>query len=63
MHKHLLRCTLAAVGVAAAMLMGGPSHAGPVSTDDLMKAQDNGAEWLMYGRDYRNWRYSPTSPR
>jgi alcohol dehydrogenase (cytochrome c) len=35
------------------------SKAGSVNSDDLLKAQDNGAEWLMYGRDYRNWRYSP----
>jgi alcohol dehydrogenase (cytochrome c) len=35
------------------------SCAAPVSSDDLVKAQDNAAEWVMYGRDYRNWRYSP----
>jgi alcohol dehydrogenase (cytochrome c) len=33
--------------------------AAPVTSDDLLKAQDNAGEWLMYGRDYRNWRYSP----
>ena len=35
------------------------SNAGQVTSDDLIKAQDNRGEWLMYGRDYRNWRYSP----
>lgn len=45
--------------VTAAALAAVPSHAGPVTTDDLLKAQDNAAEWLTYGRDYRNWRYSP----
>ena len=30
-----------------------------MTTQDLLKAQDNAAEWLMYGRDYRNWRFSP----
>ena len=35
------------------------AHAKPVTREDLLKAQDNGGEWLMYGRDYRNWRYSP----
>ena len=43
----------------AALLAASPGQAGPVTTDDLVKAQDNAGEWLMYGRDYRNWRYSP----
>ncbi len=45
--------------LAAAAVAAAPSQAGPVTSDDLLKAQDNAAEWLMYGRDYRNWRYSP----
>jgi len=44
---------------AVAALAAAPSQAGPVTTDDLLKAQDNAGEWLMYGRDFRNWRYSP----
>ena len=44
------------LAMAAAM---GSAGAGPVTTDDLVKAQDNSKEWLTYGRDYRNWRYSP----
>ena len=31
----------------------------PVTSEDLVKAQENAGEWLTYGRDYRNWRYSP----
>jgi alcohol dehydrogenase (cytochrome c) len=34
-------------------------QAAPVTAADLTKAQDDAGEWLMYGRDYRNWRYSP----
>jgi alcohol dehydrogenase (cytochrome c) len=30
-----------------------------VTSDELLSAQDNAAEWLMYGRDYRNQRFSP----
>jgi alcohol dehydrogenase (cytochrome c) len=29
-----------------------------VSNDALLKAQENGGEWLMYGRNYLNQRYS-----
>ena len=35
------------------------AHAKPVTTEDLLKAQENAGEWLTYGRDYRHWRYSP----
>ena len=35
------------------------AHAKPVTSEDLVKAQENAGEWLTYGRDYRNWRYSP----
>ena len=49
-----------AIGIAAtAALSASPAKAGPVTTDDLVKAQDNSGDWLMYGRNYRNWRYSP----
>ncbi|MBX6322698.1 MAG: PQQ-binding-like beta-propeller repeat protein, partial [Rhodospirillaceae bacterium] len=54
-----LRGVLAAVAFGAVVSTGGASRAGPVTSEDLLKAQDNAAEWLMYGRDYRNWRYSP----
>jgi hypothetical protein len=51
MKTALMRCLLAAAGMTAAMVAAGPGHAGPVTTDDLVKAQDNAGEWLMYGRD------------
>src|SRR5882757_4651970 len=52
----LATCLAAAIGAAP-----GPVRADPITTQDLVKAQDNAGEWLMYGRDYRNWRYSPLS--
>ena len=48
-----------AVSVLATSFALEPSLAKPVTSDDLVKAQENAGEWLMYGRDYRNWRYSP----
>jgi glucose dehydrogenase len=47
------------VSVLAMVAAMGSASAGPVTADDLLKAQDNSKEWLTYGRDYRNWRYSP----
>jgi alcohol dehydrogenase (cytochrome c) len=49
---------VAAIAAFAALFS---ASAAPVTTEELVKAQDNAAEWLMYGRDYRNWRYSPLS--
>jgi glucose dehydrogenase len=57
MRKELTTVALAIVATAAVALS--PASAGPVTADDLLKAQDNAGEWLMYGRDYRNWRFSP----
>ena len=45
--------------LAAVGWVGCAANAAPVTTEDLLKAQDNAAEWLMYGRDYRNQRFSP----
>ena len=45
--------------IAAVGVVGWSAHAAPVTTEDLLNAQDNAAEWLMYGRDYRNQRFSP----
>ncbi len=62
MKRALCQARLIAFGLAAAtfgLLLCTPAGAGPVGSDDLLKAQDNAGEWLMYGRDYRNWRYSP----
>lgn len=49
----------AAAATIAALRFVSPAAAGPVTMDDLLNAQDNAAEWLMYGRDYRNQRFSP----
>ena len=49
----------AACFAGMALAVSSPVRADPVTTQDLLKAQDNAAEWLMYGRDYRNWRFSP----
>ena len=51
----------AACFAGMALAVSSPVRADPVTTQDLLKAQDNAAEWLMYGRDYRNWRFSPLS--
>ena len=50
---------LAATVLAVAASPDGVGHAAPVATEDLLGAQDNAGEWLMYGRDYRNQRFSP----
>ena len=59
MKSTMVRFAFAFSAAMAAILSATPGNAGPVSSDDLVKAQDNAGEWLMYGRDYRNWRYSP----
>ena len=56
MRQALMRSALAAASIAATALMIAPGYAEPVTTEDLVKAQDKAGEWLMYGRDYRNWR-------
>ena len=48
-----------AVSVLATSFALEPSLAKPVTSDDLVKAQENPGEWLTYSRDYRGWRYSP----
>ena len=30
----------------------------PVTNEMLLSSQDDPESWLMYGRDYRSWRYS-----
>ena len=42
----------------AALLAAGV-HAAGVSDTDLVKADANKAEWLIYGRTYDNQRFSP----
>lgn len=45
--KRIFTC----LGLGAVLLWDAPTHAGPVTTEDLLKAQDNAAEWIVYGRD------------
>ena len=52
-------CTVGILTLAA--LPAVPAWAGSVTADDLVNAQENRGEWLMYGKDFRNWRYSPLS--
>ena len=59
MDTKFFRRLLITVAVVASVSSTCVGRAAPVSSDDLLKAQDNAGEWLMYGRDYRNWRYSP----
>ena len=47
------------ISVFSMVAAAGTASADPVTSDDLLKAQDNSKEWLTYGRDYRNWRFSP----
>ena len=49
------------ISVFSMVAAAGTASADPVTSDDLLKAQDNSKEWLTYGRDYRNWRFSPLS--
>ncbi|MGE3293968.1 MAG: PQQ-dependent dehydrogenase, methanol/ethanol family [Geminicoccaceae bacterium] len=49
----------ALTAVALLLATSGPTRAEPVTSENLLQAQDGGAEWLLYGRDYRNTRYSP----
>ena len=46
------------MSVLAMAAVTGSATADPVTATDLLNAQDNAKEWLTYGRDYRNWRYS-----
>ena len=50
---------LAAILLTITPPLAGSGHAAPVTTEDLLGAQENASEWLMYGRDYRNQRFSP----
>ena len=43
------------MSVCAMVAAAGAASADPVTSDDLLKAQDSGKEWLTYGREYRNW--------
>jgi alcohol dehydrogenase (cytochrome c) len=43
----------------AAFAVAPAVHAAPVTADALRQADANRGEWLMYGRTYANWRFSP----
>lgn len=53
--------TLALGAVLAVSAFAGTGQATEVTAQSLLEAQGNAGEWLMYGRDYRNNRYSPLS--
>jgi len=61
MKSLLTRCAVVFGAISFTALLVAQSQAKPVTAEDLVKAQENAGEWLMYGRDYRNWRYSPLS--
>jgi alcohol dehydrogenase (cytochrome c) len=44
---------------ATALLLCAPVSAKDVTNADLLKSQSNAGEWLMYGRNYLNQRFSP----
>ena len=53
--KLSLAAVLAAGGVAMAAM---PAHAQTVSFERLLKADSEPQNWLLYGQNYKNWRYS-----
>jgi alcohol dehydrogenase (cytochrome c) len=59
MSNSVARAVCGVVAAAAAMFFLAGAEAASVSSKDLLNAQDNAGEWLMYGRDYRNQRFSP----
>ena len=59
MASSLTSRSLALVLSVAAGPFASSALAAPVTPEDLLNAQDNAGEWLMYGRDYRNWRLQP----
>ncbi len=60
MGRHALRMIIAlSASVIGWGFSGSAPHAGPVTNESLLHAQENAGDWLMYGRDYRNQRFSP----
>lgn len=59
-----MRLRLSTLALSAAFVvsaLAGTVQATEVTAQSLLEAQGNVGEWLMYGRDYRNNRYSPLS--
>jgi glucose dehydrogenase len=55
-----MRPRLRLLALAATLCALAPSaRAAPVTAEDLATAQTNAGEWLMYGRNYQNQRFSP----
>ena len=52
-------CGWMAAAVLGMATLPGVAVAAGVTAEALQQAQGNAGEWLMYGRDYRNNRYSP----
>jgi glucose dehydrogenase len=56
-NHHLAFGSALLAGVA--FLLPSAALAGPVTAEDLLNADANRAEWIFYGRDYGNQRFSP----
>ena len=59
-----MRLRLSTLALSAAFVvsaLAGTGQATEVTAQSLLEAQGNAGEWLMYGRDYHNNRYSPLS--
>ena len=50
--------SLALVAMPGTLIAGTTPDIQPVTNEMLLSAQDDQESWLMYGRDYRSWRYS-----
>ncbi len=59
MNKPLTRAAHGVTAVAATLLLFSPVQAGQVTTEDLLNPGKSPGEWLMYGRDSANQRFSP----
>lgn len=55
--RHILK--LVSVGLATAMLSLSVTRAAPVDDARLQAATDDRSNWMTYGRDYANQRFSP----
>ena len=49
---------LAFVAIPVTVTAGTDVNIQPVTNEMLLSAQDDSESWLMYGRDYKSWRYS-----
>ena len=50
--------SLALAAVPSIIIAGTTPDIQPVTNEMLLSSQDDPESWLMYGRDYRSWRYS-----